>query len=236
MKEILKTYTPAPLLRAYGTAKRALQKIKNPTPKDEVVSFNLQTVYKGHFNVTYRGIPCLRYPFDYVMYQMIVSEIQPDLIIEIGTNYGGTALYFADLMDAMGHGAVHSIDVEDRVRAEVAAHTRITLFKNGWEGYDLANAAGYKKILVLDDASHMYEDVLGALQKFAPLVSVDSYFIVEDGIINEVGGEAQYHGGPLKAIREFLPQHPEFAVDRKYCDMFGSNATANINGYLKRIS
>jgi cephalosporin hydroxylase len=38
-----------------------------------------------------------RRPFDYVIYQMIINEVKPDLIIEIGSNIGG-ALYIADLL------------------------------------------------------------------------------------------------------------------------------------------
>ena len=44
-----------------------------------------------------------------------------------------------------------------------------------------------------------------------------------------------FKGGPCKAIREFLPKHPEFIVERKWCDFFGKNATNNVNGFLKKI-
>jgi cephalosporin hydroxylase len=38
------------------------------------------------------------------------------------------------------------------------------------------------------------------------------------------------------AIEEFLQTHSnQFEIDRKYCDMFGTNATWNPNGYLKNI-
>ena len=89
--------------------------------------------------------------------------------------------------------------------------------------------------MIIEDASHTYEDTIGALNKFHELVSLDSYFIIEDGIINELGLEKKYQGGPLRAIREFLPNHPDYIVDRKWCDMFGKNATFNVNGYLKKI-
>jgi cephalosporin hydroxylase len=81
----------------------------------------------------------------------------------------------------------------------------------------------------------MYEDVLGSLKKFSPLVSIGSYFIVEDGIVSAFGRNKGFHGGPLRAIREFMAITKNFEVDRKYCDLFGKNATFNVNGYLKRI-
>lgn len=235
MKKIIKTFLPDSLLRVYYSINRtALRKLRF-IPKDEQVSFDSYTVNDGHFHVTYRGISAIRCPFDYVMYQMIISEIKPDLVIEIGTNYGGGALYLADLMDAIGHGTIHTIDIVKKTGDLVATHPRIKLFTDGWANYDLKEAKDFSKILVIEDASHTYEDTLGALQKFSPIVSVGSYFIVEDGIVSELGREKGFNGGPLRAIREFLANNNTFIVDRKYCDMFGKNATFNVNGYLKKL-
>lgn len=206
------------------------------SPSDERISYGTNSIFKGHSLVLYRGVTYIKCPFDYVLYQMILMEVKPDLVIEIGTNKGGGALYLADLMDIIGHGAVHTIDIVRNSDELVAGHPRIKLFTEGWEKYDLTEAKGFSKVLVIDDGSHMYESTLGALQKFAPLVSPGSYLIVEDGIITAKKQAYVFHGGPPKAIREFLLSHPNFAVDRKWCDFFGKNATFNVNGYLKRVS
>lgn len=211
-----------------------IKKIKY-TPKEERVKFNVHSIIQGHHKVTYRNIPTIRCPFDYVMYQMILCETKPDLVIEIGTNFGGTTLYIANLMDIMGHGTIHSIDITKNAAESVKKHPRIKLFTDGWKKYDTELTKGFKKILIIEDASHMYEDSFGMLTKFSPLVSINSYYIVEDGIINTLHQEKGFHGGPLRAIREFLKVNSGFEVDRKYCDMFGKNATWNVNGYLKRV-
>jgi len=231
MEPAYKKHIPQWAMRFYGKVKKQLRHV----PKDEQIKFDPLSVYRGHFNVTYRGVSAIRCPFDYVIYQMIICQVKPDLIIEIGTDYGGSTLYMADLLDTLGSGTIHSIDIEKKTGDLVQKHPRIKLFTEGWEKYDLALAKGFSKILVIDDASHMYEDTLGAMNKLAPLVSVGSYFIVEDGIVNEIGKEKGFHGGPLRSIREFLAVNKNFVVDREYCDMFGKNATFNINGYLKRI-
>jgi cephalosporin hydroxylase len=197
-------------------------------------SYSLEGVYKGHYNINYKGVPCIKCPFDYVLYQMIISEVKPDLIIEIGANNGGSAYYMADLLDAIGTGEIHSIDIEDKVPEEVKLHKRIKFFFEGWENYDLKLAEG-RRILVIEDSSHHYENTLGAIQRFAHLVTVNSYLIVEDGIIDDLGLSKQFGGGPLKAIREFLPLHPEFVLDEKWHNFFGEGATFNTMGYLKRI-
>lgn len=203
--------------------------------KDEKVEITVDSICEGHHKVTYRGIKAIRCPFDYVIYQMIISEIKPDLVIEIGTNIGGGALYIADLMESIGHGEIHTIDIIKQSDPILATSSRIKLFTDGWENYNLEDAKGFEKVLVIEDASHIYEDTLSILHKFSPLVSKDSYLIVEDGIVNELGLEKEYHGGPLKAIREFMVSNKDFRIDRKWCDMFGKNATFNVNGYLKRL-
>ena len=203
--------------------------------KDEEVKISVQSIYEGHHQVTYKGIKAIRCPFDYVIYQMIINEVKPDLVIEVGTNIGGGALYIADLLDSNGKGVLHTIDILDMVNPKVKDNNRIKFFTNGWEDYDLELTKGFETILIIEDASHIFKDSIGILNKFHEIVSVDSYFIIEDGIINELGLETSYEGGPLKAIREFLPSHPEYIVDRKWCDMFGKNATFNVNGYLKKI-
>lgn len=237
MKKLLRKIVPAPVRAGYHATRKYFTEKSRNVPTDEQVLINTKTIYDGHFNVTYRGISAIRCPFDYVIYQIILSDLKPDLVIEIGTHVGGTALYLADLMNSIGTGTIHSIDIENHSDPKVSAHPRIKLFFEGWAGYDLENTKGFGRILVIDDASHIYEDTLGALKKFSPLVSVGSYYIVEDGIVSELERDGGVlNGGPLRAIREFLPAHRSFTVDRKYCDMFGKNATSNVNGYLKRIS
>jgi cephalosporin hydroxylase len=203
--------------------------------KNQKVEISIQSIYKGHFNVKYRGVSAVRCPFDYVIYQMIIHELKPDLVIEIGTNKGGGALYIADLMDLMGHGEVHTIDIVSDHEKVVEEHPRIKMFFNGCANYDLHLAAPFKNIIVIDDSSHTYENTLSALNKFGPIITMNSYFIVEDGIIEELGLEKDFGGGPLRAIEEFLADNSNFVIDRKWTDFFGRNATFNVNGYLKRI-
>ncbi len=204
--------------------------------------FDLNSVEKGHHKTTYRGVKSIRCPFDYVLYQMVVEEVRPDLIIEIGTAYGGSALYLADLLQNIGSGMLHTIDIQeewfltnsDEKIKLINEHPRIKRFLGGYQQYDLENASSFNKILVIEDGSHRYSDVINAMNKFKDLVSEDSYMIIEDGVLSYLGLERHYNGGPLKAIEEFLPQNPQFYIDRNWCDFYGYNATFNPNGYLKK--
>jgi cephalosporin hydroxylase len=199
--------------------------------------FTLKHIEAGHFHVTYKGVPAIKCPFDYTLYQMILWEVKPDLVIEIGTNKGGSALYLADLLELNGKGEIHTIDLADNQEDLLLhSHPRIRIYKEGFIHYDTSSLSNYKTILVIEDGSHLYEDTLSALTKFAPFVTRDSYFIAEDGIVTELGREKEFNGGPQKAVSEFLKKNNNFIIDRKWCDFFGPNATFNVNGYLKKIS
>jgi cephalosporin hydroxylase len=197
------------------------------------VKVTIQSIEKGHHEVTYRGVPAVRCPFDYVMYQMIINQVKPDLIIEIGTYMGGGALYMADLLNIMNKGMVHTIDRQKLSGDMVWKHNRIKCFTDGWEKYDLKEAENYKTILVIEDSAHTYENTIAVMKKFGPVVSKNSYFIIEDGIISDLG---EYHGGPTKAIKEYLKGNNNYRIDRKWCDFFGMNATFNVNGYLLKVN
>jgi cephalosporin hydroxylase len=197
--------------------------------------FKLKNIYKAHHKITYKGVSAIKCPFDYVMYQMIIFETKPDIIIEIGTNKGGSTLYLADLLEMNGKGVIHTIDLPANNEDPKLHHnSRIKIFKEGFLKYDTSLLSKYETILIIEDGSHMYADTLAALKKFSPFVSTNSYFIVEDGIINHLGFAKRYNGGPCKAIKEFLNENMCFKIDRSWCDFFGENATFNVNGYLKK--
>ena len=200
-------------------------------------NFKLKDIEAGHFHVTYKGIAAIKCPFDYVLYQMIIWEVKPDLVIEIGTNKGGSTLYLADLLAINWKGEIHTIDLpENREDDSLHTHPRIKVYKEGFINYNTSYLSNYNTILVIEDGSHQYTDTLAALNKFTPFVTKNSYFIAEDGIVTELGKEKEFNGGPQKAIAEFIKKNSDFIIDRKYCDFFGPNTTFNVNGYLKRIS
>jgi cephalosporin hydroxylase len=203
---------------------------------DNAIELNLEKIVNGHHKVTYRGIKMIKNPFDYLLYQMIINEVKPDLIIEVGTNHGGTALYMSDMLDLIGKGEIHTIDVTEYPMDErVINNKRIKRFLGGYQAYDLKNCEGYEKILVIDDGSHLYEHTLQILQKFQDVVTPDSYFIVEDGALIHIGLTKDYGGGPVRAIEEFLQTNDNYIIDRNWCDFFGKNATFNTNGFLKKV-
>ena len=56
------------------------------------------------------GTPALKCPFDLWVYQEIIHELRPDLIIETGTYRGGSGLFMASICDLIDHGRLITID------------------------------------------------------------------------------------------------------------------------------
>lgn len=205
--------------------------------KKPLKTFNatLKSIEKGHLNTTYRGVEMYKSPFDFVIYQMIINRLKPDLIIEIGTFKGGGALYFADLLDILGKGEVHTINIfEDVKDPQIINHRRIKRFIDGYQNYDLTLTNSFEKVMVVDDGSHQSTEVLDAFKKFNSVVTNGSYYIIEDGVLSDLGHNSVYNGGPLQVMDEIMSYTQDFEIDRNWCDFYGENATFNPNGYLKK--
>jgi len=169
------------------------------------------------------------------MYQMLLFEVQPDLLIEVGSYMGGSAMYYADLMDIIGKGEIHSMNIKNELDRR-SIHQRIKFSFGGWENYKLPEPGKYKTVMVIEDSAHTYQNTISVMKRFASVVTVGSYLVVEDGIIDALGRTKEFGGGPVRAIKKFLPDNPNFEIDHRWTDMFGKNATFNVNGYLRRTS
>lgn len=179
------------------------------------------------------GVPCLKCPLDVWIYQEILFEVRPDLIIETGTNLGGSALYLAHILDILGHGAVVSIDVAALPRP---AHPRITYVQGSSSDAALVTAAIGDRprgtCVVILDSDHSEAHVTAELELLAPYVTPGSYLIVEDTNINGHPTYPSFGPGPFEAVQKFLPAHPEFVVDRSREKFL---MTFNPGGYLRKL-
>src|SRR4029079_1411857 len=75
-------------------------------------------------NTFWLGHRVLKCPLDLWIYQEILHELRPDLIVETGTYLGGSALFLASICDLLGHGEILTIDLDWREGRP--QHPRIT--------------------------------------------------------------------------------------------------------------
>jgi cephalosporin hydroxylase len=185
-------------------------------------------------DTTWLGAQALKNPLDLWIYQEIMVETRPELIVETGTYRGGSAFYLASICDLLGAGEVLSVDVEP-LRDDYPAHPRIT-YLGGRSSTDpevvaevRARAAG-KRTLVVLDSDHSQAHVEAELAAYAEIVPVGCYVIVEDSNIGQIRKDLL--PGPLEAIESFVARTDEFEIDRAREKFL---ITQNPSGYLRRV-
>ncbi|WP_036697534.1 CmcI family methyltransferase [Paenibacillus taiwanensis] len=179
------------------------------------------------------GHPVYKCPLDLFLYQEILFTVKPDIIVECGTNVGGSALYLAQMCDLMNKGRIITVDI---VEFERTKHDRITYLTGDSASVDTFNRIKQfinsgDVVLVILDSDHTEQHVYKELMLYHQLVTVGSYVIVEDTIL----GHPVYPEllpGPMEAVARFLPDHDEFRIDKSKHKF---HLTFNPNGYLQRV-
>jgi cephalosporin hydroxylase len=187
---------------------------------------------KYSYNFTWMGRPIIQYPQDIIAMQEIIWRVKPDLVIETGVAHGGSAVFYASLLELLGGDRiVVAIDIEIRPhnREAIESHPmfpRIRLIEGSSTAPEtLARvqhlAAGRQSVLVCLDSNHTHDHVLRELQLYSPLVTPGSYLVVFDTIIEDLPADMfpdrpwGPHNNPKTAVHEFLTRSDRFAVDRE---------------------
>jgi cephalosporin hydroxylase len=180
------------------------------------------------------GVSTWKSPLDLWVYQELLWELRPGLIVETGTAHGGSALYLATLCETIGSGEVVSIDIGEW--PDRPAHPRLTYVVASStdpqvvaQVADRAGAAG--TVLVVLDSDHSRDHVLAELRAYAPLVTPGSYLVVEDTNVNGHPVYEAFGPGPMEAVQDFLKECDDFEVDRSREKFL---LTFNPGGWLRK--
>jgi len=168
-------------------------------------------------NAHWMGVPLLKLPLDLWRYQDVIWETKPDLIVETGTNRGGSALYMAQLCDIIGRGRVVTVDITHPPEG-LPSHARITYILGSSTDVQIvaeitAHVRPGEKVMVILDSDHARDHVARELELYAPLVSRGCYLVVED---TNVHGHPVYrsHGpGPMEAVDIYRPETKGFQLN-----------------------
>ena len=200
--------TNNPIKRHFKEAEqRAIQQAKDP----QITAFAADFFAKSHklqysYNFNWLSRPVIQYPQDIVAFQEIVSRVSPDLIIETGIAHGGSLVLSASLLcllDVMegldprqSPRKVVGVDIDIRSHNRKALDEHPLRFKMELiEGSSIdpeivkkvrAHASTAERVLVCLDSNHTHQHVLAELNSYADLVSVDSYCIVFDTVIEDL--------------------------------------------------
>ena len=169
---------------------------------------------------TWRGLPTLKMPMDAWVYQEIIEELQPEVIVEIGNYAAGSLLMLADFCywgKIVGVDIDHShvaknpdkLDIRLVTGDAIAVYPKVAAFVAG------------RSCLVIEDSAHTYDHTLAVMRTYGQLVQPGGYMIVEDGVMQPVAD----------ALATFAGEQDVFVADpsREW------PITWNPGGYLRRV-
>lgn len=183
----------------------------------------------------WQGIRTWKCPLDLWLYQEMIYEVRPGLIIETGTAYGGSASYLGWLCDVVDKGHIVSVDIAPKTET-LPPHPRVTYLRGSSTDPEIVDQVRSmitpgEPVMVILDSDHSEAHVRNELLAYADLVTPDSYLIVEDTNVNGHPAYRAHGPGPMEALNWFLSQRSDYKIDRS---KHRYHMTLNPRGYLKR--
>lgn len=232
---------------------------KNNESLQKASKFFFEQIGIGKANYVYNffwlGIPVIQIPQDLQALQEMIWEVKPDLIIETGIAWGGTLIYSASMLaileacNSIENGHVLGIDIEIRPHNKEAlmAHPlshKITMLEGSSIDEKIIEqvksfAKNYKRIMVCLDSDHTHDHVLAELEAYATCVSVGSYCMVGDTIIEDAPKEMLSNrpwgkgNNPKTAVWEYLKRTDCFEIDKTIEQKL--LITGSPDGFLRKI-
>ena len=158
------------------------------------------------------------------------------------------------MLKALGKGRVIGVDIEIRPhnRTAIEAHPladMITLIEGDSTAASVVDSvraliAPGDKVLVILDSDHSRRHVLNELQAYWPLVSVGSYIVATDGIMQWLDdvprGKSEWKtDNPVSAVHDFLATNDRFELSlppwRFNESALDAPITAYPDAWLKRV-
>jgi cephalosporin hydroxylase len=197
------------------------------------------------YEQTWLGVPIWQLADDLVALQRIVHDARPKWIVETGTKFGGSAIFFASILamdgrDPAAAGGVITVDVRETDLARelllerphpLARHVKHRLIGDAKAPGTLASiraaiAAEPGPVMVFLDDWHDGEHVYAELQLYSQLVTPGGMLIVADTTFEDLADtpvvvpSAKYpdakRSNPRVALRRFLAERGDFLVVPDY--------------------
>lgn len=162
------------------------------------------------------GVKVDKLGVDLDRYARVIAATRPDVVVECGTRYGGSALWFAQ----QGLDVV-TVDIEARQRH---GHPAVTYLLGDTAHAGLAATVAElvagRRVMVSLDSDHSTNHVIDEIDLYGPLVTPGCHLVVEDTILGYATDEALgavslsgLPGSPLDAVRSRLVGNPAWVRD-----------------------
>jgi cephalosporin hydroxylase len=163
----------------------------------------------------WRGVRVIKLPTDLINYAEVIQQNKPKWIIEAGTKFGGSALFFQDMIDIVGYGRVITID---KYPVEKVKDSRIIYIEDSSTNVAVVERiremVGSDPVMVVLDSDHSRVHVKWELKYYAGMVTPGQYLVVEDCYDRNAK-----KAGPGEAVDWFLSVNKDFEqtnLDRRY--------------------
>ena len=186
------------------------------------------------YSFSWLGRPIIQSPDDMLRIQEVIYDIKPNVVIETGIAHGGSLIYYASILNAIGKGKVVGIDIDIRKhnRKAIEEH-KLFSFIDLIEGSSIELETFTKveglvspndKVIVILDSAHDYDHVLREIELYSSLASVGSYIVVTDGSQEYLGNtpraKVDYPGyaetwkknNPKKAAEDFVLNNDQYEI------------------------
>lgn len=199
---------------------------------------------------TWFGEPILQLPQDLLALQEIIFKTRPRFIVEVGTAWSGSLLFYSTLMEVLGGERIIAIDiyVPDALKERIASFERLAQRITWLTGSSTDPATidsvksivgGSAQTMVVLDSDHSHDHVLSELNLYSPLVGRGQYLVVCDTVVEDLPQEKNRPrpwgpgNNPKTALDQFLKGNDSFEVDRALENKL--LFTCQPGGYLKRV-
>lgn len=208
--------------------------------------------------VSWGRVPMQQDPNDALAIADLIGRVQPDCFVELGTNTGGGAIFYAEVMKGyVKRPLVVTIDVHvptknwDRFAQIACPHCVPVTCHPTWhepgliefvQGYtqdpsvvkqveDHLSKRQCKRVMVMHDSDHRGEQVTKDTAIYHKFVTVGSYLVVQDTKLSRM---RQGRYTTMEAVQGFLKTEAgsNFVVDKTYEYLLFSH---HHNGFMKRV-
>ena len=207
------------------------------------------------YSFSWMGRPIIQLPDDMIRLQEVIYAVQPDVLIETGVAHGGSLIFYASLFEAMGKGRVIGVDIEIRPhnRAAIEAHAmnkRIELVEGSSVEASVLDQvrrqlAPTDTTLVVLDSNHSKDHVLAELRVYGEMVSIGSWIVATDGVMEDVAGAPRTNpdwtwNNPRQAALQFVAEDPRFVIQEPIPPFNEGTAQHRVSywpdAFIKRIA
>jgi len=171
---------------------------------DDLNNLFYKHIHNKRVDCKWRGVRLIKMPTDMMLYHKVIWENQPDFIIDSGTKFGGSALFYQDMLDMIGKGG--KVITIDKFPVEKKKDPRITYIEDGSTSEAtlkyIRDTVKDKSVMVVLDSDHSRQHVKRELFYYSHIVTKGQYLVVEDCYMYS-GGKPRL-AGPGEALDWFL--------------------------------